>query len=101
MHSYKTLENYIYILNIFTENFNLLLKNNSSEIFSALNCLTFDFIGTTVDESSDDLGTVQIPTAWRPVFLDFSTIKLFFDLYATLPSTLSPMVSILYFPPPR
>ncbi|CAL4067523.1 unnamed protein product, partial [Meganyctiphanes norvegica] len=57
----------------------------------ALNCLTFDFIGTSVDESSDDLGTVQIPTSWRPAFLDFSTVQLFFDLYASLPSTLSPV----------
>ncbi|XP_076033625.1 ran-binding protein 16 isoform X1 [Oratosquilla oratoria] len=57
----------------------------------ALNCLTFDFIGTSVDESSDDLGTVQIPTSWRPAFLDFSTVQLFFDLYASLPSSLSPV----------
>ncbi|XP_066968939.1 exportin-7 isoform X7 [Macrobrachium rosenbergii] len=58
----------------------------------ALNCLTFDFIGTSVDESSDDLGTVQIPTSWRPAFLDFSTVQLFFDLYASLPTSLSPVV---------
>lgn len=35
-----------------------------------LNCLLFDFIGTSTtgggnDESSDDLSTVQIPTSWR------------------------------------
>jgi hypothetical protein len=59
----------------------------------AHNCLTFDFIGTSTDESSDDLCTVQIPTSWRPAFLDFSTLKLFFDLYHSLPSTLSPLVS--------
>lgn len=29
------------------------------------NCLNFDFIGTSTDESSDDLCTVQIPTSWR------------------------------------
>ncbi|XP_046658965.1 exportin-7 isoform X2 [Homalodisca vitripennis] len=57
----------------------------------AYNCLTFDFIGTSTDESSDDLCTVQIPTSWRPVFLDYSTLKLFFDLYHSLPSTLSPL----------
>ncbi|ODN00853.1 Exportin-7 [Orchesella cincta] len=57
----------------------------------AHNCLTFDFIGTSTDESSDDLCTVQIPTNWRPAFLDFGTLQLFFDLYHTLPSTLSPM----------
>ncbi len=55
----------------------------------AHNCLTFDFIGTSTDESSDDLCTVQIPTSWRPAFLEFSTLTLFFDLYAALPATLS------------
>uniref|UniRef100_T1JH36 Gamma-tubulin complex component 2 n=1 Tax=Strigamia maritima TaxID=126957 RepID=T1JH36_STRMM len=57
----------------------------------AHNCLTFDFIGTSTDESSDDLCTVQIPTNWRPAFLDFNTLQLFFDLYASLPSSLSPL----------
>ncbi|KAJ8026013.1 Exportin-7 [Holothuria leucospilota] len=53
------------------------------------NCLTFDFIGTITDESSDDLCTVQIPTGWRSAFLDFSTIHLFFGLYKALPHSLS------------
>ncbi|KAL1122988.1 hypothetical protein AAG570_003312, partial [Ranatra chinensis] len=57
----------------------------------AHNCLIFDFIGTSTDESSDDLCTVQIPTSWRPAFLDFTTLKLFFDMYHSLPSTLSPL----------
>ena len=26
----------------------------------ALRCLSFDFVGTSVDESSDDLGTIQV-----------------------------------------
>ncbi|GAB1299076.1 Exportin-7 [Apodemus speciosus] len=33
------------------------------------NCLNFDFIGTSTDESSDDLCTVQIPTSWRSAVL--------------------------------
>lgn len=57
----------------------------------AHNCLTFDFIGTSTDESSDDLCTVQIPTAWRPAFLEYSTLQLFFDLYSSLPASLSPL----------
>ncbi|KAI8486150.1 Exportin 7 [Branchiostoma belcheri] len=57
----------------------------------AHSCLTFDFIGTSTDESSDDLCTVQIPTNWRTVFLDLSTVTLFFDLYETLPPSLSPL----------
>lgn len=59
----------------------------------AHNCLTYDFIGTSTDESSDDLTTVQMPTQWRPALLDPATLQLFFDLYDALPSTLSPMVN--------
>ncbi|GBP42745.1 Exportin-7-B [Eumeta japonica] len=55
----------------------------------AHNCLTFDFIGTTSDESSDDLCTVQIPTSWRPTFLESATLDLFFELYHTLPGGLA------------
>ncbi|KAF9387356.1 Exportin 7 [Podila verticillata] len=31
-------------------------------------CLSFDFIGTMPDESSDDVGSIQVPTTWREVF---------------------------------
>ncbi|XP_014341924.1 exportin-7 isoform X2 [Latimeria chalumnae] len=55
------------------------------------NCLNFDFIGTSTDESSDDLCTVQIPTSWRSAFLDSSTLQLFFDLYHSIPPSLSPL----------
>lgn len=55
----------------------------------ALNCLSFDFIGTSPDESSDDQSTVQIPTSWRPAFMDGNTIQLFFDLYRVLPPSLA------------
>ncbi|XP_026676382.1 exportin-7-like [Diaphorina citri] len=53
------------------------------------NCLTFDFIGTATDESTTLFRSVQIPTSWRPAFLDPNTLKLFFNLYHSLPSTLS------------
>nr|XP_039251152.1 exportin-7-like [Styela clava] len=53
-----------------------------------LSCLSFDFIGTSHDESSDDLCTVQVPTSWRSVFLDQSTMLLYFELYKRLPLSL-------------
>ncbi|KAF9199304.1 Exportin 7 [Haplosporangium sp. Z 27] len=31
-------------------------------------CLTFDFIGASCEESSDDVGSIQVPTGWRVVF---------------------------------
>ncbi|KAA0189320.1 hypothetical protein HAZT_HAZT000508, partial [Hyalella azteca] len=59
----------------------------------ALNCLTFDFIGTSIDDSGEDFCTVQIPTSWRQAFLNLSTVQLFFDMYAKLPSSLASRVS--------
>ncbi|XP_043925027.1 ran-binding protein 17 [Protopterus annectens] len=54
-----------------------------------LNCLNFDFIGSSADESTDDLCTIQIPASWRSVFLESLTVDLFFDLYHTIPPPLS------------
>jgi exportin-7 len=54
-------------------------------------CLSFDFIGTSTDESADDLATVQIPTTWRSIFLDSHTLQLYFDLFHNLSSELSAM----------
>ncbi|KAL2511701.1 ARM repeat superfamily protein [Abeliophyllum distichum] len=48
----------------------------------SLKCLSFDFVGTSIDESSEEFGTVQIPSSWKPVIEDFSTLQIFFDYYA-------------------
>lgn len=48
----------------------------------ALKCLSFDFVGTTIDESSEEFGTVQVPSAWKPILEDPSTLQIFFDYYA-------------------
>ena len=47
----------------------------------ANNCLKFDFIGTNPEESQEDVGTVQVPTAWRPLIQDTSTMIMMFTLY--------------------
>ncbi|KAM0944113.1 putative importin-beta domain, armadillo-like helical, exportin [Dioscorea sansibarensis] len=47
----------------------------------SVRCLSFDFVGTSLDESSEEFGTVQIPTPWRPVLEDPSTLQIFFDYY--------------------
>lgn len=61
-------------------------------------CLSFDFIGTSTDESADDLATVQIPTSWRSIFLDSLTLQLYFDLFHNLSSELAAMVGIAVLP---
>lgn len=55
----------------------------------ALRCLSFDFVGTSLDESSEEFGTVQIPSSWRPVLEDSSTLQIFFDYYGTTEPPLS------------
>lgn len=56
----------------------------------ALNCLSFDFIGTSPDESnSDDLPTVQVPSSWRRFVVESTTLDLFFKLYHNLPPNIS------------
>ncbi|XP_051118324.1 uncharacterized protein LOC127242236 isoform X2 [Andrographis paniculata] len=48
----------------------------------SLKCLSFDFVGTSIDESSEEFGTVQIPSSWKNVIEEFSTLQIFFDYYA-------------------
>ena len=45
-------------------------------------CLNFDFIGTNPDESTEDVGTIQVPSNWKPVIQDPATIELLLDFYA-------------------
>ncbi|KAK1281191.1 hypothetical protein QJS04_geneDACA015059 [Acorus gramineus] len=63
------------------------LKNDVSNrlkelaVSLALKCLAFDFSGTSVDESSEEFGAVQIPASWKPVLEDPSTLQIFFEYY--------------------
>lgn len=49
------------------------------EVFCA--CLGFDFIGTNPDESAEDVGTIQVPAAWRDIVQDPSTVELLMLFY--------------------
>ncbi|PSS15752.1 Exportin-7 like [Actinidia chinensis var. chinensis] len=55
----------------------------------SLKCLSFDFVGTSFDESSDDFGSIQIPSSWKPVIEDPATLQTFFDYYAITKPPLS------------
>jgi len=51
-----------------------------SEILKLIyKCLTFDYIGTNSDESSDEFGSLQIPGSWRVIIEDTNTLPLFFN----------------------
>ena len=47
----------------------------------SLACLAYDFIGTTLDEASEELGTIQVPSTWRPVLEDPNTTQLYLDVF--------------------
>ncbi|RUO96107.1 hypothetical protein BC936DRAFT_142618 [Jimgerdemannia flammicorona] len=58
-------------------------ENRMKEMALSLfrNCLTFDFIGTTPDESGEDAGSIQVPSAWKAVFEDGTFLQTIFDCY--------------------
>lgn len=45
-------------------------------------CLTFDFIGTCPEESTEDTTSVQVPASWRQVIQDPATLQLLFDVHS-------------------
>ncbi|OUM69941.1 hypothetical protein PIROE2DRAFT_2145 [Piromyces sp. E2] len=47
-------------------------------------CLTFDFIGTNTDESSEEIGSIQIPVSWRPTISDPLTLQTIFHTFELL-----------------
>lgn len=55
----------------------------------SLQCLSYDFIGMSVDESSDEVGTIQAPISWRSVLEEPSTVQIYFDYYAATSPPLS------------
>ncbi|CAI5993163.1 unnamed protein product, partial [Closterium sp. NIES-64] len=64
-------------------------KLRAEAVSLALRCLSFDFVGTSLDESSEELGTIQVPSSWRAVLEDTATMQLFFDYYAATKPPLS------------
>jgi len=47
-------------------------------------CLSFDFVGTSPSEASDEMTTIHVPNAWRDRIVNPATLKLFFALYRGL-----------------
>ena len=60
------------------------MKDATVEVL--LRCLSYDFAGTAPDESSDDMGTVQMPKDWRPIFENENFLPTFFNAYRTFVS---------------
>lgn len=54
-------------------------------------CLSYDFVGTCLDDSSEEICTIQVPSSWRPVVEEPSTLQLLLDYYKT---TTPPMSNV-------
>ncbi|KAF9095535.1 hypothetical protein BGX23_000390 [Mortierella sp. AD031] len=55
-------------------------------------CLAFDFIGTSYEDSSEDLGSLQIPTTWRPVFEESGYLDILWESWKTFSNPASVLV---------
>ena len=55
------------------------LKEQAASL--VLVCLSYDFVGTSLDESTEDIGTIQVPSSWRSLIEEPATMQLMFDVY--------------------
>ena len=55
------------------------LKEQAASLVLA--CLSYDFVGTSLDESTEDIGTIQVPSSWRSLIEEPATMQLLFDVY--------------------
>lgn len=55
-------------------------------------CLAFDFIGSSYEESSEDQGSLQVPTTWRPVFEESGYLDILWESWKTFVSPASVLV---------
>jgi len=55
-------------------------------------CLAFDFIGTSHEEASDDVGSIQVPTSWRVVFEQPGYLDVLWESWKTFSSPASILV---------
>lgn len=62
-------------------------KLRSCALQLSLACLTYDFVGTSLDESNEDIGTLHTPATWHTVVEDPNTVKTFLDTYRVLCNT--------------
>ncbi|KAI8879866.1 hypothetical protein K501DRAFT_255961 [Backusella circina FSU 941] len=57
-----------------------------------IKCLSYDFTGSSVDETAEDIGVIQIPSTWRPIFEKVGFLPTFFNAYSEFDPPLSSKV---------
>ncbi|KAI8091890.1 armadillo-type protein [Thamnidium elegans] len=79
--AYKTLEELVQRNIAFTST-NQEQRLQESTVSLLTKCLSYDFNGTSVDEAGEDIGIIQIPSSWRPLFEKPEFVTTLFKAYA-------------------
>ncbi|KAI9275093.1 armadillo-type protein [Helicostylum pulchrum] len=79
--AYKTLEELVKRNIAFTST-NQEQRLQESSVGLLTKCLSYDFNGTSVDEAGEDIGIIQIPSTWRPLFENPEFVTTLFKAYA-------------------
>lgn len=64
-------------------------QHNMQALELSVACLSFDFVGTSVEDWAEDVATLQIPAQWRSCLEDLSTLQLYTDYYFSATPPLS------------
>lgn len=64
-------------------------RHTEAAVNLVLKSLSFDFVGTSLDESAEDLGTIQVPSSWRTPLEEPRTMALLLSTYAASSPPLS------------
>lgn len=89
--AYKTLEELVQHTIAFT-NGNQEQRLQECTLTLMIKCLSYDFNGTSVDESGEDIGIIQIPSSWRAFFENPEFLDVMFKAYAEFPPPYSSKV---------
>jgi len=55
-------------------------------------CLAYDFIGTSQEESSEDMGSIQVPASWKVVFEQPGYLDVLWECWKSFSSPVSVLV---------
>ncbi|KAI9353121.1 armadillo-type protein [Pilaira anomala] len=89
--AYKTLEELVQRSIIFTAS-NQEQRLQDATLNLLTKCFSYDFNGTSVDEAGEDIGIIQIPSSWRPLFEQPEFLTTLFKAYADFPPPYSSKV---------
>ncbi|KAJ1342612.1 hypothetical protein BSLG_002710 [Batrachochytrium salamandrivorans] len=82
----KHRKNVLIILYLLDDSFSQKIEFVSDLVLLICECLAFDFIGINPDESTDDQGSIHIPSTWKSDILDQDLIRTLCNFLVGFPS---------------